>query len=51
MNLDQRTQQILAERIGMLVIGSARLQAEREQLADALAHPKAPPPETPRDTA
>ena len=37
MTTDERTQQILAERIGMLLIGSARLQAELEAVQVAAA--------------
>jgi len=37
MTIDERTQQILAERIGMSLIASARLQAENEALRAAAA--------------
>ena len=42
MSIDERTQQLLAERIGMLLIASARMQAQIEHLDKSLAEAKAP---------
>lgn len=37
MNMDERTQELIALRLGMLMLGSARLQAENEALRAAAA--------------
>ena len=50
MTIDERTQQILAERIGLLLIASARHQAEIEHLAKSLAEAKATQHETVEST-
>lgn len=37
MTIDERTQELIAQRLGMLILGSARLQAEVEALQAAAA--------------